>query len=62
MGRDVNAGKYEDGMCISYLDIQGFSKMKYVPEHVNWQNELKELCLIAVGYTCKIYGYFYFKE
>lgn len=49
MARDVNAAKYEDWIWISYLDIQGFSK---ITEHVNWKNELEDLCLIAVGYTC----------
>lgn len=40
-------------MCISYLEIhvQGFLK---ITEHVNWNKELKELCLIEAGYAFKI--------
>lgn len=57
MVRDVNGSKYEDWICISYLDIQDYLK---ITEHVSLKNKLKELFLIAEGYTSKISPVFFF--
>lgn len=46
-------------MCISYLDKQGFSN---ITEHVNWKNDMKELCLITVGFKFKIYAINFFNR
>lgn len=51
MAGDVNAGNYENWMCISYLDIHFKDNWKI---YFNWKNKLKKHCLIAVGYEYKI--------
>lgn len=48
-------------MCILYLDKQVFF-LKII-EYVNWIKELKKVCLIVVGYLCKIYvNYFFYGQ